>query len=90
MCVDGLSRRIARCSRRLGDAGRIEDLFGIQHRLLAWFQYCVHSTDYAHGKEHIGVFAPPEQVAKDIIQDTPSERYDFVVRCLVQFAILNI
>ena len=34
------------------------------------------------------VFAPLEQVAKDIIRDTPNERYDFVVRCLIQFAIL--
>ena len=57
----------------------IELLFGGEDVLFGWFEYRVHAPDDTHGQNDVWVFATLEQIAQDVICNTPYKRDDFVV-----------
>src|ERR1017187_8634795 len=83
--VEGLTRRIAERGPLLSKAGPVEHLLSLEHRLLGGLQHRIHAPDDAHRQDHIRVLASLEEVAQDIVGDSPDEGDYFVVRCLVHF-----
>lgn len=81
--VEGLPRSSGKRSALLGDVRLVEHLLGVEHRLFGRFEHRIHAPNDEHGQDYIGVLTPLEQVAKHIVGDTPDERDNFVMRCLV-------
>jgi len=69
----------------LGDARLVQHLLGFKNGLLRRLQHRVHAPQHTHGEDDIGIFAPPEQVAENVVGDAPDEGNDFVVGGLVHF-----
>jgi hypothetical protein len=59
-------------------------LAGFQDGLLGRFQHGVEATEDTHGQDDVRVFAPPEQVAENVVGDAPDEGDDLIVGGLVQ------
>jgi hypothetical protein len=83
-----LAGGIAQCSTLLSDSSFIEHFLRVEDCLFGWFQHRIHAPNNAHRQNHIWILATFEQVTKDIVGDTPNERYDFVVRRLIHFSML--
>ena len=62
--VEGLTRRIAERGPLLGDAGLVEHLLGVEHRLLGRLQHGIHAPDDAHRQDHVRVLAALEEIAQ--------------------------
>ena len=55
--------RIAKGGALLRNAGLVEDLLGVEHRLLGGLQHGIHAPDDAHRKDHVRVLPTLEEIA---------------------------
>ena len=81
--VEGLPGSGAKRSPLLGDLCIVEHRLGFEHLLLGGLEHRIHAPDHAHRQNHVGVFTALEQVAQDVVSDTPDEGDDLVVSCLI-------
>jgi|ERR1700730_2521098 hypothetical protein len=87
--VEGLPSGIAERGSLLGDAGFVEQLFGLKDGILCRLQHGVEAAQDAHRQDNVRIFAALEEVAENIIGDAPNERDDFVVGGLVHFSFFG-
>ncbi len=88
--VKGLARGIAKRSALLGDARVVENLLGVEHLLLGWFEHRIHAPDDAHRQDDVRIFAALEEVAEHVVGDTPDKGDDLIVRCLIHYCFRSI
>ena len=81
--VEGLPGSGAKRSPLLGDQRLVKHRLGFEHLLLGGLEHRIHAPNHAHRQDHVGVLAASEQVAQDVVSDTPNEGDDLVVGCLV-------
>jgi hypothetical protein len=81
--VEGLAGGVAERGALLGDVRVVEHLLRVEHLRLRGLEHGIHAPDDAHRQDHIGVLAALEQVAQNVVGDSPDEGDDLVVGGLV-------
>src|SRR5439155_2875904 len=60
-----------------------------EYRLLCRLKDCIKATDDAHRQNDIGILAALEQVAENIVSDSPDEGDNSVVRSLIHVLVMS-
>lgn len=71
--VKGLSRSAAQGGALLCNASLVQHGFLFKNGFFGRLQHRIHAADNAHGQDHIRVFSPLEQIAQNIICNTPNK-----------------